>query len=203
MDINASGIYKITNSINGKSYIGSAKNFKKRWLKHRQDLSKKKYHSGKLQNSWNKYGSNIFNFEILIYCVPKDLLFFEQRFLNIYKPEYNICKVAGSTIGIKASEETKKKISESSNGRKHSETSKMKISESHKGKNHSEEVKQKMSLSHKGKPSSKRTLKEIEQSIVNNYYIFDITKTELAEWFNMSRTTIYHILNRNKEVVNE
>ena len=34
----ASGIYKIVNTITGKCYVGSAKDFEKRWARHFNDL---------------------------------------------------------------------------------------------------------------------------------------------------------------------
>lgn len=59
-----SGIYQIKNSLNQKVYVGSAKDFDKRWKKHFSDLEKGTHHSIKLQRSYNKHG-NIFECNIL------------------------------------------------------------------------------------------------------------------------------------------
>jgi len=37
--------------------------------------------------------------DILEYCEPKELIIREQHYLNLYSPEYNILKVAGSNLG--------------------------------------------------------------------------------------------------------
>jgi LAGLIDADG endonuclease/NUMOD3 motif/GIY-YIG catalytic domain len=59
-----------------------------------------------------KYGYSKFNFEILEYCDPKDLLLIrEQYYLDLLKPEYNILKFAGSTLGKTHSEEVRANIS--------------------------------------------------------------------------------------------
>jgi hypothetical protein len=50
----------------------------------------------------------------------------EQHYINKLKPEYIILKAAGSRLGTKQSEKTKKLISDSSKARIHSEESKEK-----------------------------------------------------------------------------
>ncbi len=62
-----SGIYRIRNLINNKSYIGSAVNFKRRWNYHKQDLIACRHHSKYLQNAWNKYGEAAFEFKVMEY----------------------------------------------------------------------------------------------------------------------------------------
>ena len=113
------GIYKITNLINKKIYIGSAsqKNgIGGRISEHKSDLKNNKHDNSYLQNSWNKYGEDNFKFEIVIFCDPERCLFFEQKCLDKYKPwdrenGYNICKIAGSSLGYKHTEQAKEKIS--------------------------------------------------------------------------------------------
>lgn len=59
------GIYSITNTINNKKYIGStAKSFNSRWKKHITNLKNGGHASHHLQNSWNKYGEENFEFKI-------------------------------------------------------------------------------------------------------------------------------------------
>lgn len=59
------GIYSITNIVNNKKYIGStAKSFNSRWKKHITNLKNGGHASHHLQNSWNKYGENNFEFKI-------------------------------------------------------------------------------------------------------------------------------------------
>lgn len=108
--LNKSGIYKIINIVNEKCYIGSAVNFKQRWMDHKKLLNKNKHHSKHLQNTWNKYSKDNFKFEILLTCEKEELLDYEQLHFDELKPEYNICKIAGSSLGIKHTEETLKKL---------------------------------------------------------------------------------------------
>jgi group I intron endonuclease len=111
--IKTSGIYKIINLINNKIYIGSAINFNLRYRKHISDLKNNNHCNKKLQNGWNKHGEGSFDFVIIEQVIDKTkLLEREQYYLDNLKPEYNICKIAGNTLGVKVSDETKKKISE-------------------------------------------------------------------------------------------
>ena len=109
---NQSGIYEIFNTVNGKRYIGSARSFTARWKKHRLDLLYGKHHSPFLQHSYNKYGADSFQYRILILCAEKDLLMYEQRFLDAMKPEYNSCGTAGCRRGVKLTPEQCAAISE-------------------------------------------------------------------------------------------
>lgn len=83
-----SGIYKITNEVTGKFYIGSAKDIDWRWHEHTRDLKKNCHCNLKLQHSWNFYGENKFKFTILEEIEPiKEKLFErEQWYLDNFKP---------------------------------------------------------------------------------------------------------------------
>jgi len=48
-----------------KNYYGSTTNFKKRVKDHKYLLHRNKHHSSHLQNAWNKYGEDAFEFVIL------------------------------------------------------------------------------------------------------------------------------------------
>jgi hypothetical protein len=58
-----------------------------------------------LQASYNKYGKESFIFTPLKECDLESLLDWEQFFIDFYKPEYNICKIAGSTTGYRHTKE--------------------------------------------------------------------------------------------------
>lgn len=64
-----------------------------------------------------KHGYSNFSLEILEYCEIKDLLEREDYYFKLWKPEYNILKKAGSSLGFKYSEETKAKMSATALGR--------------------------------------------------------------------------------------
>lgn len=96
-----SGVYLLTNSKSGKTYVGSAMHFRYRWNQHRSYLSRGTHANPMLQRAWNKYGRSVFSFRPLLVCAPKDLLFYEQRAIDALKPEYNLCRTAGSMLGFK------------------------------------------------------------------------------------------------------
>lgn len=56
-----------------------------------------------------KYGYANFSLEILEYCEPSKCTEREQYYLDLLKPEYNVLPIAGSCLGYKHSEESKKK----------------------------------------------------------------------------------------------
>lgn len=84
------GIYKITNKINGKFYIGSSKDLTRRKKDHFRLLKKGISHSIILQRAVNKYGLENFVFEILVQCSEGLLFTIEQELVDKLKPEYNI-----------------------------------------------------------------------------------------------------------------
>ncbi len=110
--LNNSGIYKILNIQTGDYYIGSAVNLRVRKGLHFHHLRENKHHSTYMQRAYNKYGGNVFEFITILICDPKNLLYFEQLCIDKFKPVYNICKIAGSSLGVKRSQETKRKISD-------------------------------------------------------------------------------------------
>lgn len=138
------GIYKIQSIIKpDKIYIGSAIDIFKRWNQHLYKLKKKIHVNKKLQYHFDKYNESDLWFSIILYgCNKNELIIIEQLFLDSYKPWFNICKIAGSTLGIKASEESKQKMRKAQKGKvpwskgKHlSESHKQKISKSKIGEN--------------------------------------------------------------------
>ncbi|TXG82357.1 MAG: hypothetical protein E6R13_05105 [Spirochaetes bacterium] len=101
-----SGIYKITNIVNNKFYIGSSTELNKRRVQHFCDLKAGRHKNLKLQYSYNKYGKDSFKFEILATCPHEYLMKLEQWFIDNQLPNYNILKTAYTSIGHKHSEET-------------------------------------------------------------------------------------------------
>lgn len=53
-----------------------------------------------------KYGDKNFILEILEYCDKNSIIEKEQKYINLFKPEYNILTKAGSSLGFKHSAET-------------------------------------------------------------------------------------------------
>jgi group I intron endonuclease len=156
-------VYKTTNLINGKFYVGQDSHNNSNYIG-----------SGKaLGHAIKKYGKENFIKEVLEECDTK-LLLNEREIYWINKLDaisigYNIAKggTGGNTrLGFtKAELEEYKKKNIGRLGKPHDEVTRQKISESNKGKNsgkqprlaklHSNESKEKMSLSRKEKGSSK------------------------------------------------
>lgn len=191
---NCSGIYRIRNITTNDVYIGSTTRFSKRWRAHYVDLVRGTHHSKYLQRVWNKYGSHNLKYEILLLCEPKDLLFYEQLMLDLYKPVYNSQIVAGSNLGIKQSKETIEKriaktrliprtpewcanISKGNKGkklspehiqklkdRKVSDETRKKLSESHKGQVLSPLAKERARMANIGRQISEETRLKMSES---------------------------------------
>jgi hypothetical protein len=120
-------IYKITNIVDNKFYIGSAAYYDKRIGTHVSKLRKNIHDNKHLQFAWNKYKEENFIFEIVenVDC-KENLLIREQYYLDLYKCYnrelgYNINKKAESKIGSKMPESAKIKIGNFWRGKKFSE----------------------------------------------------------------------------------
>lgn len=101
-DVCSSGIYQIRNLVNGKRYIGSAVRFRSRWHKHISALRRGVHHNAHLQNAWQKYGEDSFEFSIVEVC-PRDKLLEREQFHIDQGCDYNKCMTAGSPLGVKHS----------------------------------------------------------------------------------------------------
>jgi group I intron endonuclease len=104
-------LYKITNLINNQCYIGSSCNLVKRYYTHLNHIRTNKQSCTKLVRAVNKYKEDNFKFEIIAECPKEYVLKLEQWFIDNVNPEYNICKIAGNTLGTKRTQETKIKKS--------------------------------------------------------------------------------------------
>lgn len=69
------GIYKITNKINGKIYVGQSIDIKERWRQHRWkafNCNEIGYHSA-IHVAMRKYGLDNFIYEVLEQCAAEEL----------------------------------------------------------------------------------------------------------------------------------
>lgn len=153
------GIYKITNLLNGKVYVGQSVQLEERKQEHFRCLRKGIHDNIYLQSAFNKYGESNFKFEVIEYLTDDANLLTqrEQYWIDYYgghqsSTTYNL-KEAG--IHGKDSQELKCIKSKAQKGKKMpklSEEHKRKISQKLTGIKRSEETKKKMS-----KPKAPRT----------------------------------------------
>lgn len=131
------GIYKITNKLNGKAYIGQSKDIEKRWKAH---LSRARY--GPYQNQFlyqaiAKYGPENFSFEVLEECAEEDLDRLEIQYIKQYDTfphGYNMNAGGGGQHCREMTPEHKAALAKALIGRPCSEETRRRISEAQKGK---------------------------------------------------------------------
>lgn len=88
-------IYRISNLVNAKSYIGVSIDYISRWKQHRRALKNNRHCNKKLQNAWNKYGEECFEFQVIEEC-PYYKCFDEEikyiALFNSYENGYNLTR---------------------------------------------------------------------------------------------------------------
>ncbi|MFA6622389.1 MAG: GIY-YIG nuclease family protein [Candidatus Caldatribacteriota bacterium] len=88
-----SGIYQIKNRINNKKYIGHSINITYRWYTHTSNLMENVHPNKELQEDFNKYGIDVFDFSVLeLVSGKKKLIEKEQMYLNKldFRNNYNV-----------------------------------------------------------------------------------------------------------------
>lgn len=140
----SSGIYAITNSVNGKKYIGSAVRLHYRFKEHVRLLNKGIHHSITLQRSWDKYGQDAFSYSVLEFVPVRDLLIAREQFWidslsSTGKRGFNVSPTAGSPMGVKHSAEARKNMSEAHKGKTLPDEQKLKIGMAGRGRKMSPE----------------------------------------------------------------
>lgn len=85
------GIYKITNKINNKSYIGYARDIEDRWKTHKSRAFNPhgKEFEKTLYRAFRKYGVENFDFSVLLKCSEEQLSTTEIFFISYYDTHKN------------------------------------------------------------------------------------------------------------------
>lgn len=147
-------VYKITNLVNGKVYIGQSICIEERWKNERKGQV-----NGHLKNAFNKYGMDNFRFEILRNVplntgITKTLIdTYEMYFIRQYQSSnqnYGYNKTDGGTTNFSLSDETRKLLSEKRTGKGNAQYGKSGPLSPNYGKKRSIISRQKISKSLKG-----------------------------------------------------
>jgi group I intron endonuclease len=141
---NQPGIYRIVNTVSGRTYLGSSVRVQSRLSIHKRNLQLGVHVNCHLQASWVKHGADAFTFEYLTSCDPANLMAREQQFIDAYlehgMPLYNQKPSAGTHRHLHF---------------QHSPEAKMKMSKAKKGQSHGPRplaVRMRISLTKKGVP---------------------------------------------------
>jgi hypothetical protein len=94
-----SGIYMIVSKMTGQTYIGSSKNIKHRFAKHKHKLLSNIHTSSTLQNHVNLYSINDLEFSAIEFCDIEILISKEQEYIDLYM--YDGVKLFNSILNTK------------------------------------------------------------------------------------------------------
>lgn len=178
------GIYCITNTINGKRYVGQSTNLRKRTNTYNNGV----FHNNHLKSSVKKYGWGNFTLKVLIYCEEDQLDYYETTLIEKWdlmnrKKGYN--KESGGNRDKHLSEETRKKISKSKKGQYSGFTP---LTFTFENKKHIQESKEMLSkkakLRVREKNSNYKGKMIIASEIETNKEIFFNCYTDAKEYFN-------------------
>ncbi|MDQ0195003.1 GIY-YIG nuclease family protein [Paenibacillus wynnii] len=79
------GVYRLLNTLNGKSFVGSAMNLNGVWNKHIFMLDMGGHMNKELQEDWKKYGKDAFRYEVLELIKPQEDFVLDVSDLEKYK----------------------------------------------------------------------------------------------------------------------
>lgn len=157
------GIYKIICKENNKVYIGGSGNLRQRRKHHFVILKMNQHINTDLQEDYNRYGKENFDFEVIEYCNKEDIRTKEVTYILKFNSidgnfGYN------NSLGFKLSDKTKKKMSQSQKGKTISLETRKKISESLMGHEVSNECREKNRLKHLGRKHTNEAKEKCRQS---------------------------------------
>lgn len=184
-------IYKITNIINNKIYIGqTTQSLNERWKRHNWECTIKR-NAMAITSAISKYGRDKFTIEEIdkantLEELNEKEIFYISKYNSISPNGYNISPGGGNLI---MSKETRLKISKSHKDRwdkgfRISEETRSKLSESHKGWVPSEETREKWRKAFSGKRPSENTIRGSIESTQKTYTLIN-PNGELITFTNM------------------
>jgi group I intron endonuclease len=181
-------IYRLTNTTNGKIYVGlTTKSLKRRWSSHCS--AARRGVETLLYRAIRKYGESAFTRDVIEETTKQTIHEREQHWISVLRPAYNMTKGGEGVLGHVHSEltrqklrerakyrhpcsaETRKKISESKRGVRASDTARRNMSATRKGtlnhfygRNHTDEARAKIGKTHQGKIVSDESRKKMSDA---------------------------------------
>jgi group I intron endonuclease len=194
-------IYKITNIITNKCYIGETKqtNIEIRWKQHKNTI-KKGVGCPALKDAVKKYGIENFKFDILLICFDEDRYKYEIEYIKKYNSQvpngYNILGggPGGGFEGKTHSEKSKTQISEYMKQKYiNNPELKREMSERNKIIMNSEIIKNKISKGMLNSEKYQQMIKDKKFGNVNNTLHTEETKNKIRESVKNYYNEKYHI----------
>lgn len=210
-----SGIYLVTNLVNGMTYVGQSSNLKRRLAEYK--TPKYADRNYEISKAIKEFGIENFKFEIIEECSIDNLYEKEVFWIDLLKPEYNKNKGGLGNRGYIPTEETRNTLSKYGKiqwanktedekqyiiannlkrrplGYKHLESTKQKLRERQLGKKLSEETKKKISISNKGKNDNSSHFKKVIGYNDDSFFFFNSVK-DAAKFFNVDPSCITGVL---------
>lgn len=109
---NKSGVYMFINNITTNTYIGSSINLTNRMTSHFYNAKSASRGKTIINKAMYKHKLANFSLGILGFCSkdPITCTTLEQKWIDLYKPEYNVLKIAGSSFGFTHTVQTISKL---------------------------------------------------------------------------------------------
>ncbi len=191
-------IYKITNKVNGKIYIGlTIQGTRVRYLHHLYEARSNS--TFPIHRAIRKYGEENFEVEVIVSVeAQEELKLLEKAYIQEYKANdrkfgYNMTEGGDGTFGRLHSEETKEKIRQKAIGRKMSDDSKRRMSEAHSRNKEQDWYKaNKRRAALKSAESKKKKIDVYD--LENNFIETCLSATETCNKYNITGSVLYRCL---------
>ena len=166
------GIYKITNIVNGRFYIGQSTHIERRFDEH-MFQSASRFHNPLFKQDIEQYGKSSFRIDVICECSENELKILERKYIHELNPPYN-----SVVFGGKRNEEFCLKVKEKTKEwwlNLDDETKRKIISENLKrppiGHPVSDSTKEKLRQLNLGKKQSKETIQKRVESMKKRYAV--------------------------------